>query len=143
MLETSIFSFLHNVFKGHILLAGVKTSNCNKVNIMCLYVHNYTPTSKKRGYTVLGLSVLLSVHPSLTNLFHHTFLSNHASQPLQIWYGALARDPYCHLLNSGPLVLYFLFCSLVHFWTLHLGIARVYSVSKNSEISCYMFENMA
>ena len=123
--------------------------------------------------------------------FHSTFLSNHDSQPLLTWYGALARGPTCRLLNSGPLVIYFLFPNLVHFlpqldmvhnvcyiflsnhyshlqeigyvassngpahcflnsghpviyflflnlvyfWTLHLGIVGVYSVSRNSHIS--------
>ena len=41
------------------------------------------------GYTGLTLSAL----PSVTNIFRHTFLSNHASQPPQTWYGALARGP--------------------------------------------------
>ena len=51
------------------------------------------------GNIVLALSVLLSV----TNIFRHTFVSNHALQPLQTWYGALARGPTCRLLNSGLL----------------------------------------
>ena len=83
-------------------------------------------------YTVLALSVLLSV----INIYCHTFLSNHASQSLQIWYCALARGPMCRLPNSGPPVIYFLFPSPVHCWTVHLGIAGVYLVSKNSQISC-------
>ena len=33
------------------------------------------PLRRRGGYTVLSLSSLLSV----TNIFHHTFLSNHAS----------------------------------------------------------------
>ena len=57
-----------------------------KLRILC-YVYYYNPASKKRGYTVLALSLL----PSITSIFHRTFLSNHASQTLQTWYGALAR----------------------------------------------------
>ena len=33
--------------------------------------------------------------PSVTNIFRRTFLSNNVSQPLQTWYGALARGPTC------------------------------------------------
>ena len=47
------------------------------------------------GYTVLALSALLSGSPSflpsVTNIVHRTFLSNHAS--LHICYGAFARSP--------------------------------------------------
>ena len=112
MLAARIFSFSHNVF-------------CPSQNLFrFLY-----PASKKRGYTILALSVLTSI----TNIFCHTFLGNHASQPLQTWYGALARGPICHLLNSGLPAIYFLFPGLVHFLMLHLGIAGVYSVNKNSE----------
>ena len=101
----------------------------------------YTPLRRRGGYTVLALSILLS----LTNVYGSTFLSNHASQPLQTWYGALARGPTSCLLNSGPPVIYFPFPGSVHFWTLHFGIARAYSVSKNSQISfffvcnCFLF----
>ena len=41
--------------------------------------------------------------------FRSTFLSNHASQPLQTWYGASARGPTRRLPNSRPPVIYFLF----------------------------------
>ena len=34
-------------------------------------------------------------------------------------------------------LIYFLLAGLVHFWSLPLGIAGVYSVSKISEISCF------
>ena len=49
-----------------------------------------------------GVSLLSSVHPvrpSITNICRRTFLSNHASQPLHTWYGALARvlHPYTSL----------------------------------------------
>ena len=68
---------------------------------------------RRRGwYIVLALSIPLSV----TNIFHHVFLSNHASQPLQTWYGALAKGPTIRLPNSGPPVIYFLFPSLVHYY---------------------------
>ena len=57
---------------------------------------------QRRGYTVLALSVL----PSVTNIFRHNFLSNHASQPLQTWYGALTRLPTHPLPDSRPPVFY-------------------------------------
>ena len=60
------------------------------------------------GKTVLTLSVLPSVLFSVTNIFHGTFLSNHASQPFQAWYGALARCPTRRLSNSDAPVIYFL-----------------------------------
>ena len=87
---------------------------------------------RRVGYTVLALSVLTS----MTNIFHQTFLSNCASQPLQTWYGTLARGPTRGLPNCGPPVVYFLFPGSVQFFTLRLGIVGVYSVNKNSEISC-------
>ena len=67
-------------------------------------------------YIVLALSLL----PSVPNIFHHTFLSNHASQPLQTWYGALARGPTSQLPNSGLPVIYFLFHDMAHLWTHHV-----------------------
>ena len=56
------------------------------------------PFSKKREYTGLALSVLLSALPAVlpSNIFHHTFLSNHASQPLQTLYDASARGLTYH-----------------------------------------------
>ena len=78
----------------------------------------FIPKLGRRGrYTALALSFLLS----LTNIFHHTFLSNHASQPFQTWYGASARGLTSCLPNSGLPVVYFLFPGSVHFWTLHLA----------------------
>ena len=89
-------------------------------------------------YTVLALSVL----PSITSIFCYTFLSNHASQPFQTWYGASARGPTHRSRNSGPPVIYFLFPGLVHFWSLHLGMGGggLYSLSKNLQISCFSSE---
>ena len=95
----------------------------------------HTPATKKRGYTILALSVL----PSVPNIFRRTFLDNHASQPLQTWYDALTRGSTRHLPNSGPPVIYFLFPGSVHFLSLHLRIAGLYSVSKNSQISWVFF----
>ena len=77
--------------------------------------HNYTPASKKKGYTVLALSVLLFV----TNIFRRFFfffLSNHVSQPLQTWYDDSARGPIRRLTNSCPLVIFFLVPQLGSFW---------------------------
>ena len=55
------------------------------------------PLRRRGGYTGLTLfvlpSVFLSILPSVTNIFRHTFLSNHASQPPQTWYGASVRGP--------------------------------------------------
>ena len=59
--------------------------------------------------TVLALSILLSILPSVISIFRRTFHSKHASQPLQSWYDALARDPTRRLWNSGPPIFYFLF----------------------------------
>ena len=42
------------------------------------------PLLRRRG-GVTGFAQ--SVSPSVTNIFHHTFLSNHASRPLRTWYG--------------------------------------------------------
>ena len=78
----------------------------------------YTPALKKRVYSVLGLSILPSVRlsagpfvcPSVCNqYFCRTSLINHALQPIQTWYGALARGPTGCLRNSGPPAIYFLF----------------------------------
>ena len=77
----------------------------------------------------------LRTFQSVTNTFHHFFLSNHTSQPLKTWYGALARGPRCRLPNSGQPVIYILLPGLVQFWTLHLRIVGVYSESKNSQVS--------
>ena len=73
--------------------------------------------SKKRYYTGLALSALPFILPSVTNIFRRTFLSNHASQPLQTWYDASSRGPTGCLLNSEPPVIYFLLYDLVYFPT--------------------------
>ena len=52
---------------------------------------------------------------SLTNIFHHSFLNNHASQPLQTWYGAFARGPTYRIPNSDPPVICFLVYNVVYF----------------------------
>ena len=72
----------------------------------------YTPKLKKRVFIVLALSIFSSV----TNIFYWTFLSNHASQPLQTLYGGLAIGPTNRSLNSGLPVIYFLFPGSVHFY---------------------------
>ena len=94
---------------------------------MCLYTTFsgfFIPLlRKRRGYTGLALSVLPSVFlpvlsfvlPSVANIFRRIFLSNHASQPLQTWYGVSARGSTRRLWNSGPRVIYFLFYDLVYF----------------------------
>ena len=76
MVITNIFSFSHNVF----------------YYVKEIFFSLYPPLQRRGGYTVLTLSVLLSILPSVTIIFRHTFLSNHASQPLQtkvIWLGVL------------------------------------------------------
>ena len=75
------------------------------------------PLWRRGGYTVLALSIL----PSVTTIFRCTFLSNHASQPLQTWYVASARGPTHCVWNSCPPVIYSLFPGSLHFSTLHLG----------------------
>ena len=68
------------------------------------------PLLQRRGeYTGLALSVL----PSLTNIVCLIFLINHASQPLQNWYGASAKGPTHRLQNSGSPVVYFLFYDIL------------------------------
>ena len=57
---------------------------------------------KGGGYTVSALSFLTFFLPSVTNIFRRTFLSNHASHPLQTWYGASARGPSRRVPNTGP-----------------------------------------
>ena len=71
---------------------------------------------RREGYTVLALSILLSILPSVTNIFCCSFFRNHASQPLQTWYGALARGPTHGLPNLGPPIIYFLLAGSAHFY---------------------------
>ena len=94
-------------------------------------VHRYRETGRTVAIIILrfeedgGILFLLcpsvpssirhSVRPSVTSIFRCTFLSNHASQQLQTWYGASARSPTFCLLNSHPPVIYFLFYDLVFF----------------------------
>ena len=65
----------------------------------------FIPLLRRRGgYIVLALSV--------TNIFHCIFLSNHASQPLQTWYGAEARGPtwiYIRQLSTSCFMSFFTF----------------------------------
>ena len=84
----------------------------------------YPHYKEKGGVNCLSF-VCPSVLPSVTNTFCHTFPSNHASQSLQTWYGALARGPTSCLLNSCWPFIYFLFPGLVHFWTLHLWMGGI------------------
>ena len=116
------------------MLSVLSCCNLSSANFVNLDQYKtFIPPLQRRGRVFYFSYVRPSVH---TNVFHHTFLSNHASQPHQTWYGALARGPTRRLPNSGQPVIYFLVPCLVHFWTLHLGIARVYSVSERSQISC-------
>ena len=64
---------------------------------LCCYEFNHNPCS---------------VCQSVTNIFHHTFLSNYASQPPQTWYGASAMGPTRCLPNSLLPLIYFLFYDL-------------------------------
>ena len=68
------------------------------------------------GIQVVQLRLFSDI-PIITNIFPHTFLSNHASQPLQTWYSTLSSGPTRCLLNSGLPVIYFLFYDLVYFPT--------------------------
>ena len=83
-----------------------------------------TPAWKKKGvYWFTSVhpfgrpSVILSVPPTVTSIFCHSFLSNHASQPLNTWYVVLARVPTCRLPNTGLPLICFLFNDLVYFRT--------------------------
>ena len=61
----------------------------------------YTPASKKKGGVYRFSSVHSSVLPSVNNIFCHTFLSNHLSQPL--WLGVLHvtyQIYFCQLSTS-------------------------------------------
>ena len=53
----------------------------------------------------------------------------------------LSRGPILRL--PGLPVIYFLFPYLVHFWSLHLVIAGVYSMSRISQKFCLKGENAA
>ena len=77
----------------------------------------HTPASEKRGYTVLALSVLPSVLPSVTNIFRRAVFSNRASQPLQPWYDVSAMGHTFGLSNSDPPLIYFQFYDLIYFPT--------------------------
>ena len=97
-------------------------------------------------------SFRLSVLASVTNISRRTFLSNHALQPLQTWYGTSDRGPKRRLSNSGPPLIYFLFDDLVYFPTSYLlPVSRLGSFvdsaswdsggilsEKSSQISCYL-----
>jgi hypothetical protein len=55
---------------------------------------NYTPAPRRwRGYTVLPLSVCLSVLPSVQDIFRRIFLSNYWWQKSDIWSQASYRYP--------------------------------------------------
>ena len=78
-MKIEIDTFIESKAKArpHVLMIMVLTS--------CLFLSYHTPAWKKMGYTVLALSVFPSVLLSVINIFRRTFLSNHASQPLQTW----------------------------------------------------------
>ena len=87
---------------------------------------------------------LFSDIPSVTNIFQHTLLSYHASQPLQTWYGISARGRTCCLQNSGPPFVYFLFYDLVYFPTEHGNMANFCHTLRGStmwlvKICCHLF----
>ena len=89
--------------------------------------HCYIPRLEDEGVTLVY--PYLSVLPSVTNIFHYIFHSNHNTRPLEARYRASSRGPSCGVPNSG-LPVNFLFLDFVHFWTLHLSIVGVYSVSE-------------
>ena len=112
---------------------GCHVCKC-KPGMSAIWFNLHSTRAKKK------LGILFWFSPSVTSIFCCTFLNNHASQPFHTWYGASARGPTCFLRNSRPPVIYFLFPGSVHFWTLHLGITGVYSVSKKSQISCFYLD---
>ena len=75
-----------------------------------------------------ALSFHPSFCPSVANICQCTFLSNHASQPLQTWYGASARGPTRGLPNSRQPFIYFLFFDFVYFPTLHSWSSAKFSI---------------
>ena len=84
------------------------------------------PLGRRGGCTVLLVFVSPSVLLSVTSIFHLTFLSNHASQPLQTWYGSLTRGLTLGLQNSDPPLTCFLFYDLhvAYFPTKHGNMAN-------------------
>jgi len=79
--------------------------------------NNYTPAPPEGGYTVLPLSVLPSVLPSIQDIFRRIFLSNYWWQKSDIWLQASYRyailwETFLDLSDS-----YFLFADLVGFYT--------------------------
>ena len=107
---TCIFSFFHHL------------SILSKTEIIILILY-YTLLRRRGGIYYLVLSFCPSLCPSIrlsvTIIFNRIFLSNHASQLLQTWYGALARCATSSLPNSCPPFIYLLFYDLVYFSTLH------------------------
>ena len=76
--------------------ACIKSRRYTMINISYSVELFYSRFEEKGGILFL---LCLSVFLSITNFFRHTFLSNHASQPLQTWYGTSARAPTCRLPN--------------------------------------------
>jgi len=89
------------------------------------FLDNYTPVPPEGGgYTVLPLSVLPSVCPSVClsfrpsqDIFRHIFLSNYWWQKSDIWSQASYRYPISWEAFLDPSDSYFLFADLVGFYT--------------------------
>ena len=99
----------------------------------------YTPAPRRgRGYTVLPLSVCLSVLPSIQDIFHRIFLSNYWWQKSDIRSQASYRYPILWEAFFDPSDSYFLFAKErgYHKWALAHSSSCFYIVlNKNWKIT--------
>ena len=76
--------------KNYTCAFGREAALEEEVLLMQIYCSNYTPTSKKMGYTVLAhLSINLSAEPSVTNIFAATMHHSHFQLGMVLWLGLL------------------------------------------------------
>ena len=75
---------------AYLSMDNIQTSTDVQTNKLTAQVRVIMPPLRRiRG--VYCFQLFPSVLPSVTNIVCRTFLSNHASQPLQTWYVAFAR----------------------------------------------------
>ena len=114
----------------------VRSTCCHEASVITDYFHltfgqypqDFTSISAKNfiipllpkgggGYTVLPLSVLPSVLPSVQDIFRRIFLSNYWWQKSDIWSQASYRYPISWEAFLDPSDSYFLFADFVDFYT--------------------------
>ena len=115
---TTWFIFRHSVrnqcFPSHLSQQPCITATSNLV--WCFSLGSYRSLTKFRSasYLLSVLQLWFSYMSFVINIFCCTFVSNHASQTLQTWYGVSSWSPTQRILNSGPPVIYFLFYHFVY-----------------------------